>query len=58
MGGNDYLEMAKAAISATNGKHPVHESQTWAQLSIAYSLVAICEELRVIGKAVCDGSSE
>lgn len=41
----DYLEMAKAAIEATNGKHPVHETQCWCLIAIAYALIDIAEKL-------------
>jgi hypothetical protein len=42
----NYLEMAKAAIKATNGEHPVHETQCWCLIAIAYALIDIAEKLR------------
>ena len=42
----DYLEMARRAIEATNGQHPVHETSAWCLIAIAYALIAIAEELR------------
>jgi len=43
----DHLALAKAAINATVGEHPVHETQAWALLSIANSLVALCERSKL-----------